>query len=206
MITINPAEMERRQIYKLMTGSIIPRPIAWVSSVAADGTPNLAPFSYFTAVSADPPTVLFCAGKRSVDSSDKDTFNNVEATKEFVINFVDMANAEAMNITATEVAPDVSEFERTGLTPLKSDKISAPRVAESPIQWECTLHQIVDVGYAHIVIGEVVAMHFREDVHQDNHYINVEAYDPLARLAGSNYATLGELFQLKRPPSEIEKK
>ena len=206
MITINPSEIERGQVYKLLTGSIIPRAIAWVSSQASDGTLNLAPFSYFTAVSANPPMVLFCPGTRSADKGDKDTYHNVKATGEFVINFVNAATAEAMNITATEVAPDVNEFERAGLTPVASKLISVPRVAESPIHFECKLHQIVDAGDGHIVIGEVVYMHFQDDVYEDGNYINVEAYQPIARLAGANYSHLSDFFQLTRPPSEIKKK
>ena len=206
MITINPSELERGQVYKLLTGSIIPRAIAWVSSKARDGTLNLAPFSYFTAVSANPPMVLFCPGTRSSDSGEKDTYHNVKATGEFVINFVNSATAEAMNITATEVAPDVNEFERAGLTPLESKLISVPRVAESPIHFECKLHQIVDAGDGHIVIGEVVYMHFHEDIYEENNYINVEAYQPIARLAGPNYSHLANFFQMKRGASEIKKK
>lgn len=206
MITINPAELERSQVYKLLTGSIIPRAIAWVSSKASDGTLNLAPFSYFTAVSANPPLLLFCPGTRSADGADKDTYHNVKATGEFVINFVNVATAEAMNITATEVAPDVDEFERAGVTPLESKLISVPRVAESPIQFECKLHQIVDAGDGHIVIGEVVYMHFQDDIYEEGNYINIEAYQPIARLAGPDYAQLGNLFQMTRQPSEIKKK
>lgn len=205
MITINPADLEHGQIYKLMTGSIVPRAIAWVSSQADDGTLNLAPFSYFTAVSANPPLVLFCSGTRSADNSNKDTHNNIKATGEFVINFVDFANAEAMNITATELPADVDEFERAKLTPIASTVISVPRVAESPIHFECKLHQIVSAGDGHIVIGEVVYMHFREDVYQEGHYINIDNLQPIARLAGANYGHIRDIFQLQRPPSEIKK-
>ncbi|MEM9953484.1 MAG: flavin reductase family protein [Chloroflexota bacterium] len=203
MITINPADLERTQVYKLMTGSIVPRAIAWVSTQAPDGTLNLAPFSYFTAVSANPPLVLFCSGTRSADKNDKDTYHNAKATGEFVVNFVNVATAEAMNITATELPADVDEFERAGLTPIASEIVSVPRVAESPIHFECKLHQIVDAGDGRIVIGEVVYMHFDDDVYQEGNYINMETYQPIARLAGSNYARLGEIFSLQRPPSEL---
>lgn len=205
MITVNPSNLERSQVYKLLTGSIVPRAIAWVSSQSTDGNLNLAPFSYFTAVSANPPMVLFCPGKRSADMSDKDTYHNVKATGEFVINFVDANNAEAMNITATEMPARISEFDRAGLTPVASTIISVPRVAESPIQFECKLHQIVDAGDGHIVIGEVVYMHFREDVYKEGNYIDVEAYQPIARLAGANYAHLTDFFKLERLPSEIKR-
>jgi len=203
MITINPAELGRSQVYKLLTGSIVPRAIAWVSSQSNDGVLNLAPFSYFTAVSANPPMVLFCPGTRAAGNGEKDTYNNVKVSGEFVINFVDAANAEAMNITATVVPPDVDEFERAGLTPVASTVVSVPRVAESPIHFECKLEKIVDVGDSHIVIGEVVYMHFRDGVYKDGNYIDMEAYQPIARLAGSDYAHLSNIFQLQRPPSEI---
>ena len=205
MITINPADLERGQVYKLLTGSIVPRAIAWVSSQAQDGTLNLAPFSYFTAVSANPPLILFCSGTRSANNGNKDTYNNVKTTGEFVVNFVNVANAEAMNITATELPADIDEFERAKLTPFASEIVNVPRVAESPIHFECKLHQIVSAGDGHVVIGEVVYMHFREDVFQEGNYIDTEAYQPLARLAGANYGHISNIFQLQRPPSEIKK-
>ena len=204
MKEINPAELETRQVYKLMTGSVVPRPIAWVSTISADGTHNVAPFSYFTAVSAEPPLVLFCSGSRGGAYPEKDTYDNVKTTGEFVVNFVNVANAEAMNITATEVPPDVDEFERAGLTAIASTMINVPRVKESPIHFECKLHQIVDAGKGHIVIGEVVYMHFDEAIFKEGNYIDVAAYDPLARLSGAQYAGLSEIFALQRPPSEIK--
>ena len=204
MIAINPAELERSQIYKLLTGSIVPRAIAWVSSQADDGTLNLAPFSYFTAVSANPPLILFCSGTRSTDGSNKDTHNNIKANGEFVINFVNAPNAEAMNISATELPATVDEFKRANLTPLASKMISVPRVAESPIHFECKLHEIVSAGDGNIIIGEVVYMHFQEGVYQEGNYIDIETYQPIARLAGANYAHITDIFQLQRPPSEIK--
>jgi flavin reductase (DIM6/NTAB) family NADH-FMN oxidoreductase RutF len=201
---INPADLERGQVYKLLTGSIVPRAIAWVSSVSADGTRNLAPFSYFTAVSANPPMVIFCPGTRGTDNGDKDTYHNVKATGEFVINFVNAANAEAMNITATEVPAEVDEFERAGLTPIPSKMVNVPRVQESPIHFECKLHQIVDAGDGHVVIGEVLYMHFDEAVFKAGNYIDVEALQPLARLAGPQYAYLHHVFEMKRLPPEIK--
>ena len=206
MKTIYPSDIERKQNYKLLTGSIVPRAIAWVSSQDADGNLNLAPFSYFTAVSAQPPMVIFCTSWRSSDNGRKDTYHNVKATGEFVINFVSEDLADAMNITAQEVAPEIDEFERAGVTPLASEKISVPRVQESPIHFECKLHQIVEAGDGHIVIGEVVAMHFADDVYQEGNYINTEALKPIGRLAGANYAHITDFFQLQRPPSEIETK
>lgn len=201
MISIKPSELETKQVYKLMTGSVIPRPIAWVSTKAADGTLNLAPFSYFSAVGANPPTVLFCIGKRDTE---KDTYTNVVENGEFVVNFVNVATAEAMNITAAVVPPEIDEFDRANLTPIDSSIISVPRVKESPIHFECKMTQIVEAGGSYIVIGEVVCMHFAEEVYQEGNYIDVEAYQAIARLSGKDYAHLGELFQLVRPPAEIK--
>ena len=122
----------------------------------------------------------------------------------FVINFVNAPNAEAMNITATELPADVNEFERANLSPLASKIISVPRVAQSSIHFECKLHEIVAAGDGNIIIGEVVYMHFQEGVYQAGNYINIEAYQPIARLAGKDYAHITDIFQLERPPSEIK--
>ncbi len=203
MKTIDPAELDPKQVYKLMTGSIVPRPIAWVSSVDANGVHNLAPFSYFTAVTDTPPTVLFCVGRRSTDGQRKDTYHNVVATGEFVVNFVSEAVAEAMVKTSVEAAAAVNEFERAGVTPLASEVVSVPRVAESPIQYECTLTQVVAVGEGHIVIGEVLRMHFDEQVFREGNYIDAEVLRPVGRMAGSQYAFIREFYEMQRPPSEV---
>lgn len=207
---INPNELPMRDVYKLLTGSIVPRPIAWVSSVNSDGQPNLAPFSFFTAVCSDPPTVLFCPGIRSTDGSQKDTFNNVQATGEYIINIVNEDTAEAMNITATELPAHVNEFERAGLTPEAGVKVNVPRVKESPISFECQLQQVVTindgVGGGHIVIGTVVWMHYADGIWQENNYINTAALQPVGRLAGPNYSRTRDLFSLHRLPPEIDPK
>ena len=207
---MNPKDLPSNQIYKLMTGSIVPRPIAWVSTVDMDGNPNLAPFSYFTAVSDNPPTILFCSGIRSVDGEAKDTYHNIKATGEYVVNFVNEATAEAMNITATEVPADVNEFERANLTAVPSKLINVPRVQESPISFECKLSQIVTIGEkphgGHIIIGEIVYMHFDDAIFKEGNYIDIEAYQPIGRLMGNQYAHINDLFSLQRPPSEIKKK
>jgi len=208
-VELNPKDIPSNQIYKLMTGSIVPRPIAWVSTVDINGNPNLAPFSYFTAASDNPPTVIFCSGIRSADGNPKDTYLNIEATGEYVINFVNEATAEAMNITATEVTADVNEFERANLTAVPSKLISVPRVKESPISFECKLSQVVPIGNnpvsGHIIIGEIVYMHFDDAVYKEGHYIDIEAYKPVGRLMGNQYAHINDLFTLTRPPSEIKK-
>lgn len=206
MIEINPADLQRRDVYKLMTGSIVPRPIAWVSTLSQDGQRNIAPFSYFSAVSAAPPLLLFCPGTRSTDGGQKDTYQNVRDTGEFVVNIVNEETVQAMNITAVEAAPTVDEFELAGLTSLPSKTIHAPRVAQAPIHFECKVHDIVNAGDGHIVIGLITYMHFSEAVYQEGHYIDTQALRPVARLAGGNYAHITDIFKLDRPPSQIEPK
>lgn len=198
---IDPLEIDQKSIYKLLTGAVIPRPIGWISSVSASGIPNLAPFSFFNAVGDDPPHVMFST-VRSNDSN-KDTLNNVLATKEFVVNMVTEDTVERMNRTAETVAPDVNEFELAGLTPIASLKVKPARVKESPITMECELvhHYTLEnhkYGGATIIIGRIVMFHIDESVLLDNYKINLETYKPVARLAGSNYAKLGEIFSIKR--------
>ena len=143
---INPQDIENKDRYKLMTGSIVPRPIAWVSTMDAYGNLNLAPFSYFTAVCTDPMTLLFSPGWSSARNRMKDTLHNIQTIGEFVINIVDESTKEAMNLTATEFEADVSEFKWAKVTPVPSQVVRVPRVAESPIAFECKLQQIVIVN------------------------------------------------------------
>lgn len=197
----DPLEIDQKAIYKLLTGSVIPRPIGWISSLSLNGIPNLAPFSFFNAVGDDPPHVMFST-VRSNDSN-KDTLNNVLATKEFVVNMVTEDTVERMNKTAEIVAPEVNEFELAGLTPIASIKVKPARVKESPITMECELvhHYTLEnhqYGGATIIIGRIVMFHIDESVLLDNYKINLETYKPVARLAGSNYAKLGEIFSIKR--------
>jgi len=197
----DPNELEYTSVYKLLTGSIVPRPIGWVSSVSEDGINNLAPFSYFNAVGEDPPHIMFSTGRGN--NTNKDTLNNVLATKQFVVNMVTESLAEQMNSTAQSVSPEVDEFELAGVTPIPSLKIKAMRVKESPITFECELvhHYFLEDhkhGGACVIIGRIVMMHFDDTVLLDNYKINLETYKPISRLAGANYAKLGELFSIKR--------
>lgn len=197
----NPNELDYSAVYKLLTGSVIPRPIGWISSISEAGINNLAPFSYFNAVGEDPPHVMFSTVRGN--NTNKDTLNNVLATKQFVVNMVTEELAERMNATSQSVPADVDEFELTGLTPIPSLKIKPMRVKESPITFECELvhHYFLEDhknGGACIMIGRIVMMHFDEKVLLDNYKINLETYKPISRLAGSNYAKLGELFSIKR--------
>jgi flavin reductase (DIM6/NTAB) family NADH-FMN oxidoreductase RutF len=208
MIELNPADMQQRDLYKLMIGAIVPRPIAWVSTVSPSGIYNLAPFSFFNGVASNPPSLVFSVSYREADHQPKDTLANVRASGEFVVNMVTEPLAAAMNITSGEYPAEVDEFERAGLTPVKAVKVSAPRVAESPVQFECRLNQIVPIGEgpgsANLVIGTIVYIHVAEAVYREPYKIDIAAYQPIGRLAGAGYTRVNDLFDLPRPPSEIK--
>jgi len=197
----DPNELDHTAVYKLLTGSIIPRPIGWISSISEHGINNLAPFSYFNAVGDDPPHVMFSTGRGN--NTNKDTLNNILATKQFVVNMVTEELTEQMNSTAQAVHSDIDEFELAGVTPIPSEKIKPKRVKESPISFECELvhHYFLEDhkhGGACVIIGRIVMMHVADDVLLDNYKINLENYKPVSRLAGSGYAKIGEIFSVKR--------
>ncbi len=192
----------------MLTGVVVPRPIAFVSTVSTEGVFNLAPYSFFNAVASDPPTIVFSSSRHATDKR-KDTLTNSEETGEFVVNVVVDDIAEAMNRTAAEYPADVSEFEVAGLTPVPSDLVKAPRVAESPVNMECRLNQIVPLGtgeHQHgLVIGEIVLMHIRDDI-IDGHRINHQILRPTGRLAGSMYCHTADVFEMVRPVYQVEEK
>ena len=197
----DPQDLEQKSIYKLLTGIVIPRPIGWISSISEEGIANLAPFSYFNAVGDDPPHIMFSAGRGA--NSNKDTLNNVLATKQFVVNMVTEELVEQMNSTAQGIPPHESEFDLANLTPIPSLKIKPPRVKESPITMECELvhHYTLEdnkFGGSTILVGRIVMFHIAENVLLDDFKINLDTYKPVARLAGSNYSKLGEIFSVKR--------
>jgi flavin reductase (DIM6/NTAB) family NADH-FMN oxidoreductase RutF len=210
MVEINPADIHHRDLYKLMIGAIVPRPIAWVSTVSPDGIPNLAPFSFFNGVASNPPSLVFSVSYRESDHQPKDTLANVRASSEFVVNMVTEPLAAAMNVTAGEYPPEVDEFQRAGLTPVPAVRVSAPRVAESPVQFECRLNQIVPIGEgpgsANLVIGTIVYIHVAEAIYREPYKIDIAAYQPVGRLAGASYARINDLFDLQRPASEVKAK
>ena len=199
---INPAEHDYRDIYKLMVGAIVPRPIAFVSTVSAEGVRNLAPFSFFTGISANPPVICFSPMVRGSDGARKDTLHNVEAVKEFVVNVVSEEFAEQMNICSTEFPPEVDEFDRSGLTPTASDLVQPPRVRESHISMECRLVQIVEVSAKHLggslVIGEVLRFHV-DDALIDGYKIDPAKLHAVGRMGGPTYARTTDRFDMARP-------
>lgn len=199
---IDPVDLDLRGAYKLLIGSILPRPIAFVSTVDAEGRPNLAPFSFFTGVAAAPPTIAFAPMRRFSDGSEKDTLRNVRATGEFVVNVVTESIVAQANETAVEFPRGVNEFDEAGFTAVPSEVVKAPRVGESPISMECRLVQVVDVGHdgpggGALVLGEIVRFHVRDDLLEDGR-IDTEGLAPVGRLAGDEYTTVGRRFTLPR--------
>jgi len=199
---INPGEHDFRNVYKLMIAVIVPRPIAFVSSISPEGIRNLAPFSFFTGISANPPTVLFCPMVRLSDGATKDTINNIGKTREFVVNVVSEEFADRMNVCSTEFPPDVDEFEKSGLTPVPSDLVRPPRVKESHVNMECRLVQIVTISTlplgGSIVIGEILRFHVDEALF-DDFKIDPDRLRPIGRMGGPSYTRTTDRFDLVRP-------
>jgi len=205
MLSIDPAQHPHRQVYKLMIGIIVPRPIALVSTVDRAGVRNLAPFSFFNGVGSNPPTVLFCPTLRAVEElrdGKKDTLRNVEETGEFVVNVVSDAISAAANAASAEVPPEVDEFDLSGLTPVTSEVVRAPRVAESPAQMECRLLQVVYTrrapGGGVVVLGEIVRFHIREDLF-DDFRVDPAGLDAVGRMAGNTWVRTCDRMELIRP-------
>jgi flavin reductase (DIM6/NTAB) family NADH-FMN oxidoreductase RutF len=210
MRTLDPAQIAPNDIYKLMIGMIVPRPIAFVSSVDLNGIRNLAPFSYFTACSSNPPVVCFCTAVRTGPRPYKDTLLNVEATGEFVVNIVSEEFAEQMNLCSADVPPEIDEFELSRLTPIASDLVKPPRVAESKVQMECRLHQIIRVSDKPdggiLVLGEVLRFHVLESLLNDKmgdqnggYKIDPDKLNAIGRMGGPVYTRTRDRFEMQRP-------
>jgi flavin reductase (DIM6/NTAB) family NADH-FMN oxidoreductase RutF len=201
-MTILPSDHEPRDVYKLMTGLIVPRPIAFVSTLSVDGLRNLAPFSFFTAVSANPPVICFSPMIRGGDGSRKDTLANIEAVKEFVVNIVSEEIAGPMNICSIDFPPSVDEFVESGLTPIPSDVVTPPRVGEAKAAMECRLLQIVHVSSrplgGSIVLGEVLRFHVADEMVHD-FKIDPARLHSIGRLGGPTYTRTTDRFDLPRP-------
>jgi len=200
---LDPKEIPPADVYALLTGVVVPRPIAFVSSLSADGVANLAPFSFFNAGGANPPSLVF-APVTSGALRDKDTLHNVRATREYVVHIVDWEVRERMNQASAEVPPEVDEFELAGFTKVASTRVKPWRAAECPIAMECRLFQIVEHGEgafrANYVIGEVVYFHIRESLLKGLR-VDSGAIGAIARLGGPNYTrvTPETIFAMPRP-------
>jgi len=201
-VIVDPASSSIHDIEKLLVGVILPRPIAFVSTLSLDGVANLAPFSFFTAVCPKPPVICFCNSIRARDGAKKDTLRNVEATGEFVVNVVSEDFAEKMVACSADYPPDVSEFAISGLTPVPSDLVKPPRVKESRVQMECRLLQVVTVstapGGGSLVMGEVLRFHVDDSV-IDNGAVDPDKLRPIGRMGGIQYVRTTDRFAMTRP-------
>ena len=197
--TFDLAKSEGRDRYKLLAGLVIPRPIGWIGTRRENGTFNLAPFSFFNVVATSPPTVVFSAGRHP--DRPKDSVEFAERTGVFTVNIVSAEMAEAMSITSGSFGPDDDEFAIAGLTPVPGTKVDAPMVGEAPANLECEVVEVIDIGAEgrnRMVIGEVVAIHVREDA-LDGTRVKPDVIDAIGRLAGSGYVTSRDRFEITRP-------
>jgi flavin reductase (DIM6/NTAB) family NADH-FMN oxidoreductase RutF len=194
-LAFDPATVEKRQVYRLLVGSVVPRPIGWASTVSKNGITNLAPFSFFTVVCVIPPMISLTIA-RNPDGSEKHTLKNVRETGEFCVNVVTHPVWKEMVDSANGFPEDDSEFEKTGLTPIPGVKVKAPRVAQAPIHLECKLERVLELGPNRhpLVIGEIVYFHV-DPACMTGKYIDMRKLDPIGRLNGFCYATLGEILQ-----------
>jgi flavin reductase (DIM6/NTAB) family NADH-FMN oxidoreductase RutF len=197
-VILDPVELDPQSRYKLLIGAVVPRPIAWTSTVDKDGVRNLAPFSFFTVASRNPPMLCISVGPRVQRPPDtKDTLSNIEETGEFVINIVSLPLSNTMHESSKNHPPEADEFEKAGLTPAPCEVVGAPRVEEAGVSMECVLDRVLELGTDHLVIGRMVRFHVRDELYE-NGRINVEKLQPLGRLAG-NYTKVETIFDL---PSE----
>lgn len=200
---LDPTTIDQREVYKLLIGSVVPRPIAWVSSCDAAGRNNLAPFSFFNATGSNPPAVTISVNHAAARvSGRKDTLRNIMELGEFVVNIVTEATAAAMNDTATDYPEEFDEFAAAGLTPVASQSVRPPRVAESPIHFECALHTTVPLGEGPgsttLVIGIIRHIHIDDELLDERNHIDLARLRPIGRLAGNSYCTVRETFELVR--------
>jgi flavin reductase (DIM6/NTAB) family NADH-FMN oxidoreductase RutF len=203
----NPSTLAHKDLYGLLLNSVAPRPIAWVSTVSASGELNLAPFSFFNVVSVDPPLLGFSPGRRpsrqdAPHGELKDTLRNIRETEEFVVNIVTYELAEAMNLTSGEYDASVNEFEAAKLAPEPSKVVRPPRVAESPVSFECKLHQILDFSAAptggSLVIGQIVSIHINDANLKDGR-LDRNSLDLIGRMGGIQYTRTTQRFEMMRP-------
>ncbi|MDQ0225905.1 flavin reductase family protein [Metabacillus niabensis] len=201
MLSIDPMQNTERENYKLLIGSIIPRPIAFVTSMSKEGILNGAPFSYFSIVSANPPMISLSIQRK--EGNQKDTARNILATKEFVVHIVDDTNVEKVNKTAAILPPEQSEIELANLTPITSKKLSIPGVKEAKVRMECILENSLQLGgnetpSCDLIIGRIVQYHIEEDIYEQGR-IDPIGLSAISRLAGNDYAKIGEIFTIERP-------
>jgi flavin reductase (DIM6/NTAB) family NADH-FMN oxidoreductase RutF len=201
-LIVDPGATDYLSVYKLLIGSVVPRPIAFVSTVNSEGAFNVAPFSFFTVASSNPPVLVFTVGRRAIPNPRKDTLRNITTTREFVVNIVSEEIGENMNLCAGDYPPEIDEFEVSGLTPIPSDLVKAPRVAESHINMECRLLYTIEmsgfVNGGNLVLGEVVRFHI-DDAYVSNFRIDQDKLRAIGRMAGNTYTRTQDRFDMIRP-------
>jgi flavin reductase (DIM6/NTAB) family NADH-FMN oxidoreductase RutF len=193
---IDPSDMGAERIYRLMTGIVVPRPIAWVSSLSSKGILNLAPFSAFTFVSQKPPMLAISVGRKG--DNYKDTAHNILDTEEYVIHIANTPLMNAVHESSAEHPPEVSEVELLGLETLPCERVRVPRLAAAPVAMECVFRQCLEFGDARsrLIVGEVLMFHIRDGL-MTNGKVETETLDPIARIGGPRYARLGDIVTLR---------
>lgn len=205
MLTLDPKELPVPKLHQYLLGAIGPRPIAFASTVDAEGRANLAPFSFFNVFSANPPILIFSPARSGRSNTTKDTYNNVKIVPEVVINVVNYDIVHQMSLASSPYSPGVSEFEKAGFTPLASDLIKPFRVAESPVQFECKVNEVVELGKeggaGNLIICEVVKIHINEEVLDANGMIDQHKIDLVSRMGGNWYCRADQqsMFEIQKP-------
>jgi flavin reductase (DIM6/NTAB) family NADH-FMN oxidoreductase RutF len=205
MITFNPQEISVQRLHQLLLGSIGPRPIAFASTMNAAGQANLAPFSFFNVFSANPPILIFSPARSGRTNETKDTYKNVKELAEVVINVVNFDIVHQMSLASSPYSHGISEFEKSGLTPIPSETIKPFRVAEAPVQFECRVNEVKELGHeggaGNLIICEVLRMHVREDLIDEKGLIDQHKIDLVSRMGGDWYVRADEksMFEIKKP-------
>jgi flavin reductase (DIM6/NTAB) family NADH-FMN oxidoreductase RutF len=209
MLSLNPKELPIPQLHGYLLGAVGPRPIAFASTIDEDGNANLAPFSFFNVFSAKPPIMIFSPARSGRTNTTKDTYNNVKKIKEVVINVVNYDIVHQMSLASSPFNPSIDEFEKAGFTKLKSDTIKPYRVAESPVQFECKVNEVIELGNeggaGNLVICEVTKIHINEAVLDDNGKIDQHKIDLVSRMGGNWYcrADKNSMFEIKKPITTV---
>ncbi|MBE7640765.1 flavin reductase family protein [Salegentibacter sp. BLCTC] len=208
MLTIDPKEVSTGKLHRYLLGAIGPRPIAFASTIDAHGRPNLSPFSFFNVFGSNPPTLIFSPARRGRDNTVKHTYNNVKDIDEVVINIVNYDIVQQMSLSSTEYAEGVNEFEKAGFSMLKSELVRPFRVAESPVQFECKVKQVIETGQeggaGNLVICEVLKMHINEHILDEDGFIDQHKIDLVARMGGNWYTRANPgMFEVPKPLSSL---
>jgi flavin reductase (DIM6/NTAB) family NADH-FMN oxidoreductase RutF len=203
--TIDPNTISTTELHQILLTAVAPRPIALASTVDKNGNVNLSPFSFFNVFSANPPILIFSPARRAKDNTTKHTYENVKEVNEVVINIVNFPMVEQMSLSSTEYAKEINEFTKSGFTPIASEKVKPPRVAEAPISFECIVENVIELGTeggaGNLIISRVVNIHIRDEYKGDDGNLDTEKLDLVARMGGNWYsrATKDALFEIPKP-------